>query len=71
MHSNLSRQLLPDPQVCKRYGVTSMTLYRWDKNASLGFPKPLVINRRKYRDVAELEIWERSYAAGKTSMDAA
>jgi predicted DNA-binding transcriptional regulator AlpA len=54
------RRLLPDPQVWKRYGVTAMTLYRWDHNPALNFPKPVVIGRRKYRDEAELELWERS-----------
>jgi predicted DNA-binding transcriptional regulator AlpA len=54
---------LPDPQVCRRYSVTPMTLWRWDHDEALGFPKPIRINRRKYRDVAELEAWERKRAA--------
>ena len=56
------RRLLPDPKVCERYSVTSMTLYRWDSNPALNFPKPIRINRRKYRDQAELEAWERTLA---------
>jgi predicted DNA-binding transcriptional regulator AlpA len=54
------RRWLPDSQVCKRYGVSPMTLWRWDHNPEMNFPKPMRINRRKYRDEAELEAWERS-----------
>jgi|RhiMethySRZTD1v2_1073278.scaffolds.fasta_scaffold4843472_2 predicted DNA-binding transcriptional regulator AlpA len=57
------RRYLPDPQVCRRYGVTAMTLWRWDHDPSVNFPKPIRINRRKYRDEAELEAWERQRAA--------
>jgi predicted DNA-binding transcriptional regulator AlpA len=58
-----SADLLPDPQVAQRYNVNPRTLYRWDEQPALGFPKPLRINRRKYRRVAELEGWERSRGA--------
>jgi predicted DNA-binding transcriptional regulator AlpA len=62
-----SRRLIPDPQVWKRYGVTSMTGWRWDNNPNLQFPKPVVINRRKYRYEDELEQWERAQAAKSNS----
>ena len=65
------RKLIPDPKVCSRYGVSSMTLWRWDQNSKLNFPKPIRINRRKYRDEAELEAWERSQAAGRETTPAA
>jgi hypothetical protein len=54
-----SADLLPDPQVARRYNVHLRTLYRWDEQPALGFPKPIVINHRKYRRVHELETWER------------
>ena len=57
------RRYLPDPQVCRRYGVSAMTLWRWDHDPRINFPKPIRINRRKYRDEAELEAWERFRAA--------
>ena len=34
----LNDRLIPDPQVRQRYGVTDMTLWRWDHTPSLGFP---------------------------------
>jgi predicted DNA-binding transcriptional regulator AlpA len=57
------RRMLPDPRVCERYGVCAMTLWRWDNNTTLNFPKPIRINGRKYRDESELEAWERAQAA--------
>jgi hypothetical protein len=56
--------LMPDPVVARqRYRVDPRTLYRWDRQPELNFPKAVVINRRKYRRVAELESWERERAA--------
>ncbi len=54
--------LVPDPKVCKRYQISSMTLWRWDHDDSLAFPKPIYINGRKFRRLSELEAFERSPA---------
>jgi hypothetical protein len=62
------QRYLPDALVRQRYGVSDMTIQRWDADPELGFPKALRINGRRYRDEAELEAWERSLAAkGKAS----
>jgi hypothetical protein len=50
--------LLPDPKVGERYGVTSMTLWRWDRCPELAFPAAVVISGRKYRYLQELIEWE-------------
>ena len=50
------RRLLPDTLVRQRYHRSAMTLKRWDQNPALKFPKPIVINGRKYRDEAELDF---------------
>jgi hypothetical protein len=55
--------LLPDSAVCRRYGVSSMSLWRWDRTPELGFPKPIRIQNRKYRRLAELRAWEASRRA--------
>lgn len=60
-----SSGLLPDPQVAARYGVSSRTIFRWDEQQALGFPRPVRINRRKYRRIAQLENWERQRVADK------
>lgn len=57
-----NRKLLPDREVCKRYGVVPRTLRRWDDNPSLEFPPPTFINGRKYRDEAKLDAWDREQA---------
>jgi predicted DNA-binding transcriptional regulator AlpA len=58
-----SQFLLPDPKVCERYGVTPMTLWRWDHDPALEFPPPIRIKNRKYRNVGKLEAWERKRVA--------
>lgn len=58
-----SDDLLPDPLVAQRYDVTARTLYRWDDQPKLNFPKPIRINGRKYRSVRDLENWERQRVA--------
>jgi len=57
-------QYVPDSKVAKRYDVHATTLFRWDRNPQLNFPKPIRINGRKYRDVAALDEWDRSRRAG-------
>lgn len=49
--------------VQERYRISDSTLFRWERDPSLGFPQPLVINRRKLYRIAELVAWERSKAA--------
>jgi predicted DNA-binding transcriptional regulator AlpA len=53
-------QFLPARQVWERYGVTSMTLWRWLKSTDLKFPKPMHIGRLRYWRVSDLVEWERS-----------
>jgi predicted DNA-binding transcriptional regulator AlpA len=60
-----SGNLLPDRQVADRYGISTRTLYRWDEQPKLSFPKPIRINRRKFRRIRQLEQWERQRAADK------
>ncbi|WFS06254.1 DNA-binding protein [Methylobacterium sp. 391_Methyba4] len=55
---NASEDLLPAVQTRARYGVSDQTLWRWEKDAKLGFPQPLRINGRRYWRVAELQAFE-------------
>lgn len=60
--------LIPDTDVRKRYKISAMTLWRWDHNPASGFPRPIYINRRKYRYENELRAWEAARPrAGSTS----
>jgi predicted DNA-binding transcriptional regulator AlpA len=50
-------------ELTERYDVVSRTIDRWLAYSDLGFPKPLVINGRRYWDLSEIEQWERARAA--------
>jgi hypothetical protein len=54
---------LPTTRVAKRYDVVPRTVERWAENPALNFPKPLIVNGRKYWLLEELEAWERNRAA--------
>jgi len=48
-------------------GVTPMTVWRWGQNEKLSFPKPTVINTRRYWHRDEINAWMRARAVGRTS----
>jgi predicted DNA-binding transcriptional regulator AlpA len=54
---------LPAAAVRRRYGVTDMSLWRWLRNEALSFPKPIVINGRRFWLQSSLEDWEASRSA--------
>ena len=58
-------QLLPARRVWERYGIADRTLDRWLVREDLGFPRPLVINRRRYWHENALIDWERRRVATK------
>ncbi|WP_322885214.1 DNA-binding protein [Sinorhizobium medicae] len=59
---NASGAYLTSNQVLARYSIAPITFYRWQKTPALGFPKPLVINRRKFFKADDLAAWERERA---------
>jgi hypothetical protein len=66
VQSNLeasSDERLPAAAVLRRYKIVDRTLKRWLDNPSLDFPRPLVVNGRRYFRAADLDQWERSRAA--------
>jgi predicted DNA-binding transcriptional regulator AlpA len=54
--------LLPTRQVCERYHVTDRTIDRWIQDEALGFPQPIMINKRRYFRERRLLDWERDRA---------
>jgi hypothetical protein len=54
---------LPTVQVAKRFSVVVRTVERWLQDPNLNFPKPIVVNKRRYWRLEELERWERSRAS--------
>jgi predicted DNA-binding transcriptional regulator AlpA len=53
-----SGALLPARAVLARYGVVDRTLDRWIANQKLNFPRPIVINKRRYFREADLIAFE-------------
>jgi hypothetical protein len=47
--------LVPDPVVCREFGVTSMTLWRWTHDSELNFPPAIAIRNRNFRSRKQLE----------------
>ena len=54
------RRLQRRKATCARYDVCSRTLERWEKDPALNFPKPTIINGRKYDDPDALDAWDES-----------
>ena len=50
--------LVPDPQVEREFGVTSMTIWRWTRDPELGFPPAIQIKNRNYRSRQQLEAFK-------------
>ena len=38
-------------------GVSDMTLWRWNKDPALNFPRPIRIQKRRYWREAEIAAW--------------
>jgi predicted DNA-binding transcriptional regulator AlpA len=49
---------LPARAVWERYGVTSMTLFRWLADKELAFPRPIYLGRFRYWRTSDLLGWE-------------
>ncbi len=50
--------LVPDPQVCREFGVTAMTLWRWDRDPTLDFPTAISIRNWNFRSRKLLESFK-------------
>ena len=54
--------LIPARLTCARYKIVTRTLGRWLANDDLKFPRPVVINGRRYFREKKLEEWEKDRA---------
>ena len=46
--------------VCRRYSISTMSLWRWLRDADLQFPPSIWVRRRRFWREADLVKWERS-----------
>ena len=61
--SSSDRKFIIRRKLRARFGdISEMTLWRWEHDKKLAFPKALTINGRRYYDLAEIEEWERTRA---------
>lgn len=57
------KQYITRKKILERFGgISAMTLWRWEHDEKIAFPKATEINGRKYYDLAEIEAWERQQA---------
>jgi predicted DNA-binding transcriptional regulator AlpA len=55
-------------QVRARFGgISDMSLWRWLQDEQLGFPRPLIINRRRFFRLDQIEAFELRVAAAKVA----
>jgi hypothetical protein len=57
------RKLQPRRETCRRYGVCDRTVARWESSPDLGFPRPTVINGRKYDNPDDLDVFDAAMSA--------
>lgn len=52
------KKYAPSKVVRERYGVSDMSLWRWVRDKKMGFPQPIIINRRKFWDFDDLDAFD-------------
>jgi predicted DNA-binding transcriptional regulator AlpA len=63
--SKIESNWLGGRQTADYLNVTTMTIWRWERDPKLSFPKPTVINDRKYWARSDINDWMRRQATGK------
>jgi predicted DNA-binding transcriptional regulator AlpA len=64
--SNNEAEWFGGAQLAKFLNVTSMTIWRWERDPKkLGFPAPTIIRDRKYWSRDDINDWMRRTATGK------
>jgi predicted DNA-binding transcriptional regulator AlpA len=65
MSPNFAGEWLGGAKLADFLNVTVMTIWRWERDTKLNFPKPSIINNRKYWSREAIDRWMRSKATGK------
>jgi predicted DNA-binding transcriptional regulator AlpA len=53
---------LPAPALCKRHGISQMSLWRRLRDERLNFPRPIVVSGRRSFRLSEVVAWENRLA---------
>lgn len=65
--SKAESEWLGGAQLAAHLGVTTMTIWRWERDSKLNFPQPTVIRDRKYWSRNDINAWMRRMATGKAN----
>lgn len=65
------RTYLTAPDVLRRFDISDTTLYAWIRDPHMGFPQPIVFNRRRRFLLSEIGAFERERADRRTAPRAA
>jgi len=57
------KRRIPAQQVRQIVGISDMGLWRWLRDESLNFPKPIYIRKRRYWDADEIDQWQAARKA--------
>lgn len=62
-----TRRYATSAELTARYSINIKTLYRWEKDEKLGFPKAVKLNGRNLYPVEAVEAWERQRASRRAA----
>ena len=67
MSKTIEAEWLGGAQLAALLGVTTMTIWRWERDSKLNFPQPTVIRDRKYWSRDDINAWMRRMATSKAN----
>jgi hypothetical protein len=50
--------LVSDPQLCREFDISEMTLWRWARDPTLDFPPVIKIRKRNFRSRKQIEAFK-------------
>jgi predicted DNA-binding transcriptional regulator AlpA len=54
----MERVFITSAQIKSRFQISGPTLWRWQRDLDLDFPKPMYINRLRYWRASDVDAWE-------------
>jgi hypothetical protein len=67
MPDNEQAEWLSGAKVAQYFSVSPMTIFRWERHPTLGFPKPARVLSFKYFRRDEIEAWARAMVVNRAA----